>query len=137
MTLIVIGILHHYNSEIENKKASAYYINVSKKILQMYNVHSGCLLSATITEINKAVDADKQTDSAMPDLGMLYGTKVNMILFDGDRDKDYLFFPKFIWKKLVEFAIFPEEYEIKLESNSITCGLKKYKLFNKGTVVDK
>jgi hypothetical protein len=137
MTLIVIGILHHYNSEIQNKTTSANYINVSKKILEMYNVHSGCLVAGAITDINRAADQEKQTDVAMPDLGILNGTKVNMVLFEGDGDKDYLFFSKFVWNKMVGFAIFPEEYEIKLELNTIICGWKKYKLFNKGTVIDK
>ncbi len=137
MTLIVIGILHHYNSDIKDKRASENYINISKKILQMYSMHTGCIVSGKISEINPAVDSDKLTEVAMPDLNIMNGLKVNLIYFEGEGEKDYLFLSKILWSKLVGFAIFPEEYELKIELNLVACGWKKVKLFSKGTVIDK
>jgi hypothetical protein len=137
MTLIVLGTLHHYNSDIKNKYASENYIYISKKILHMYEIHTGCTIEGKIIEINPAVDRDKQTEVAMPDLNIMSGLKVNLIYFEGEGEKDYLFISKILWSKLVGFAIFPEEYELKFELNTVACGWKKTKLFNKGTVIDK
>ncbi len=137
MSLIVIGVLHKYNSEIKSKESSDNYINVTKKILQMYKIKSGCLINGRIDEINSAVDRDKQIEVAMPNLESISGMHVDMIYVEGEGEKDYLFFQNKDWNKLVNFAIFPEEYEIKFEFSTISCGFRKIKLFNKGIVIDK
>jgi len=138
MTLILIGILHHYNSGIRNKYASENYVNISKKILQYnYEIHAGCIIKGKITEVNQAIENNNPTEIVMPDRNIISGLKVDLIYFEGEEDKDYLFLSKSLWSKIVGFAIFPEEYEIKFELNYMECGWKRIKLFNKGTVIDK
>ncbi|KQB34763.1 MULTISPECIES: hypothetical protein [Acidiplasma] len=135
MTLIVMGILHHLNLNTSIEHASENFVYVSKKILQMYSIKSGCVVNGKLVEINPATD--NPTEVAMPDLSSITGLKVGMLYYVGEGEKDYLFFPLKTWNKLVDFAIFPEEYELKFEFYNVACKFRKYNLFNKGTVIDK
>lgn len=135
MTLVLTGILHHFNSEIKNKNISENYVNISKKILKYnYKIHDGCIVRGEITEINQAAGDTRESEMPREALNHL---NVGLIYFEGKDDKDYLFLTKKLWNEIVGFAILPEEYELTLELDSIECGWRKTKLFDKGRVTDK
>ena len=138
MTLIVEGVIHHLDSEISHKLASRTYLSISKKVIgYTYNAVSGSLASGRISDVSPYLDRDKLTESAVPKFDNVIGMKIDTVFFPGKDDKDFLFISARNWLILKEYAIFPEEYTMRLELNTLTVKHKKYKLYSKGTVIDR
>jgi hypothetical protein len=140
MGLTVRTLIRLSDHEIDNEIASKVYINVPKKVLEMYTIKPGCLLNGTIQQITKFVDENEtlnpQIRTGPKDLSQIVGTKIRMVFYAGasDTDRDYLFFPKPIAVKLTSYAVFPNDYIIKMNFDSIICGWKHTKLFSETSV---
>ena len=140
MTLIVRTLIHLLDHEVENDTASKVYINVPKKVLEMYTVKVGCILNGEIEQIKKFIDENEslnpQIRTGAKDYGQIIGNHVKMIYYKGaaDEDHDYLFFPKPTAIKLTSYAIFPNDYVIKMAFDSIICGWKHTKLYSETSV---
>jgi|GEM_PF-5834646 len=138
MTLIVDGVIHHLDSDISHKLASKTYLSISKKIIgYTYNAVSGSIASGRVADISPCLDRDRVTETAVPKLDSLNGMKIDTIFFPGKDDIDFLFISEKNWKVLKEYALFPEEYSMRLELTTLVVKHKKYKLYSKGTVVYK
>jgi hypothetical protein len=138
MTLIVDGVIHHLDSDISHKLASKTYLSISKKIIgYTYNAVSGSIASGRVADISPCLDRDRVTETAVPKLDSLIGMKIDTIFFPGKEDIDFLFISEKNWKVLKEYALFPEEYSMRLELTTLVVKHKKYKLYSKGTVVYK
>ncbi len=138
MTLIVEGVIHHLDSEISHKMASNTYLSISKKVIgYTYNAVSGSIASGRIADVSPYMDRDRLTEAAVPKLENIVGMKIDTVFFPGKDDKDFLFISIKNWLVLKEYALFPEEYSMRLELNTLSVKHKKYKLYSKGTVVDK
>jgi hypothetical protein len=138
MTLIVDGVIHHLDSDISHKLASKTYLSISKKVIgYTYNAVSGSIASGRVADISPSMDRDRVTETAVPKLDNLIGMKIDTIFFPGKEDMDFLFISAKNWLVLKEYALFPEEYSMRIELNTLVVKHKKYKLYSKGTVVYK
>ncbi len=138
MSLIVEDILHFYNGDLKDERISKIYITVSKKLLgQAYEAKNGSLVSGKLLDISVSMEREKITESAVPGRDRLVGLKFDAYFVPSSgSDKDFLFLSGKISKILTEYAIFPDEYQIKVEFFVLSFKLKKIKLYTKGTVID-
>ena len=140
MSLIVRTLIRLSDHEMENELASKVSINVPKKVLEMYTIKVGCLLNGTIEQIKKFIDENEslnpQIRTGPKDYTQIIGSRVKMIFYSGQGEeaKDYLFFPKQIAIKLTSYAIFPNDYIVKLKLDFISCGWKHTKLYSQTSV---
>ncbi|WP_393970748.1 hypothetical protein OXIME_000980 [Oxyplasma meridianum] len=138
MTLIIDGVIHHLDSDLSHKLASKTYLSIPKKVIGFtYNAVSGSIASGRLTDISPCLERDRATEIAVPKLESLIGMKIDTIYFPGKEDFDFLFISAKNWEILKEYALFPEEYSVRLELNTLVVKHKKYKLYSKGTVVYK
>jgi hypothetical protein len=125
---------------MENEDASKVYINVPKKVLEMYTIKAGCVLNGEIEQIKKFIDENEnlnpQIRTGAKDYSQIIGTNVKMIFYSGQagEEKDYLFFSKQIAIKLTSYAVFPNDYVIKMRFENIACGWKRIKLYSETSV---
>ncbi len=140
MSLVVRTLIRLSDHEIENETASKVYINVPKKVLEMYTIKVGCLVNGEIEKITKFVDENEtlnpQIRTGPKDYSQIIGNRIKMIFYGGkaEEDHDYLFFPKQVAIKLTSYAIFPNDYIVKLRFSSISCGWKHIKLYSQTSV---
>jgi len=140
MGLVARTLIRLSDHEMENENASKIYINVPKKVLEMYTIKVGCLLNGEIQQISKFVDENEsltpQIRTGPKNYSQIIGNKVKMIFYGGnaDEDHDYLFFPKSTAIKFTSYAVFPDDYIIKIRFDLITCGWKRVKLYSQTSV---
>jgi hypothetical protein len=140
MALVARTLIRLSDHEMENENASKLYINVPKKVLQMYTLKVGCLLYGEIIQISKFIDENEsltpQIRTGPRNYSQIIGNKVKMIFYGGSSDEDqyYLFFPKSIAIKFTSYAVFPSDYIIKIRFDLISCGWKRRKLYSQTSV---
>jgi hypothetical protein len=140
MSLTVRTLIRLSDHEVENDIASKVYINVPKKVLEMYPVKVGCVLNGEVEQIKKFIDENEsfnpQIRTGAKNYSQIIGNRVKMIFYSGQggEDHDYLFFPKQFAIKLTSYAIFPNDYIIKMNFENIGCGWKRIKLYSETSV---
>ncbi|BAB59527.1 TVG0372401 [Thermoplasma volcanium GSS1] len=142
MTLVITDVLRYYSGDTNDEKISKLYITASRKVLgQAYDLKNGTVLQGRLMDLSVAPGKEKITETAVPGRDRLIGTKLEAYYFSAGQsnptaDRDYIFFSSKFSHILTEYAIFAEEYEVKVEFVSAAYKLKKVKLYTKGTVMD-
>ncbi|KAA8922824.1 MAG: hypothetical protein F6Q11_02400 [Thermoplasma sp.] len=138
MSLIVTDILKYYEPEINDDRISKLYITTSRKVLgQAYSLQNKMMVVGKLLDVAIVPDKEKITETAVPGRDRLIGTKLEAYFFTANgSDRDYLFFSSKFSHILTEYAIFAEEYEVKVEFIYVQKKIGKIKLYTKGTVMD-
>ncbi len=138
MSLIVKTVLRLSEKAIENQEASKVYLKVPKKVLSMYDIKPGCTINGAVENVNRLMQYDNdgipEIRTEAKDYSSITGTKLKMYFYNGSEDSDYLFFPKQFSVKLTSYAIFPDDYLIKIQLDNIACGWKHIKLYSETQV---
>ena len=63
MSLVVRTLIRLSDHEMQNEDASKVYINVPKKVLEMYTIKVGCLINGDIEQIKKFMEIIEETEN--------------------------------------------------------------------------
>ncbi|GGM79173.1 hypothetical protein GCM10007108_16740 [Thermogymnomonas acidicola] len=138
MSLLILDTLRYFDGEINENKVSRLCVTVAKKLLgQAYNIPNYAMVSGRIQEISVSPDTERVTEALVAGRERLNGSKFEgFFLSSGSGQRDYLLFTPKLASTLREYAIFPEEYEMKIEVEVVSFKMKKLKVYTKGTVID-
>ncbi|MEM0139650.1 MAG: hypothetical protein QXZ44_03450 [Ferroplasma sp.] len=138
MSLSVKTLIRISDQKIENAEASKVYLKVPKKLLNMYDIKLGCIMNGEIEEVRRLLNEESdnipeiRTDAK--NYSQFVGTKLRMFFLSGKDDSDYLFFTRQFSARLTSYAIFPNDYIIKIKFNMVACGWKHIKLYSETSV---
>ena len=138
MSLVVTDVLKYYEPEINDDRISKHYITASRKVLgQAYGLQNKMMVVGKLMDVSVVPEREKITETAVPGRDRLVGTKLEAYFFTANgSERDYLFFSSKFSRILTEYAIFPDEYEVKVEFIYVQKKIGKIKLYTKGTVMD-